>query len=153
MRIWVDADACPVVVKEMLYRAAERTGVELVLVANKLLKVPPSALIRSLRVPAGFDVADRYIADATEPGDLCITADIPLAAAVVRKGGLALNPRGELYTEHNIGEHLSRRDLMDELRGLGLASGGPPPLGDTDKRAFANRLDTVLRKASRDAVP
>jgi len=152
MRIWVDADACPVVVKEMLYRAAERVGVELVLVANKLLKVPPSAVIRSLRVPAGFDVADRYIADATEPGDLVITADIPLAAAVVRKGGLALNPRGELYTVDNIGEHLSRRDLMDELRGLGLASGGPPPLGDADKRAFANSLDRVLRKACPDGA-
>lgn len=147
MRIWVDADACPVVIKEMLYRAAERVGVELVLVANKLLKVPPSALIRSLRVPHGFDVADRYIADAAERGDLVITADIPLADAVVKKGGLALNPRGELYTVENIGEHLSRRDLMDELRGLGLAAGGPAPFGDGDKRAFAAKLDTLLAKA------
>jgi len=149
MRIWVDADACPVVVKEMLYRAAERVGVELVLVANRLLKVPPSPHIRSLRVPAGFDVADRYIADASEAGDLVVTADIPLAAAVVKKGGLALNPRGELYTAENIGEHLSRRDLLDELRGLGLAAGGPPPFGHADKRAFAAKLDTVLTRALR----
>ncbi len=148
MRIWVDADACPVVVKEMLYRAAERVGVELVLVANRLLKVPPSRVIRSLRVPAGFDVADRYIADASEIGDLVITADIPLAAAVVKKGGLALNPRGELYTAENIGEYLSRRDLMDELRGLGLAGGGPPPFGEADKRRFAGKLDTVLARAA-----
>jgi len=149
MRIWVDADACPVVVKEILFRAAERVGVELVLVANKLLKVPASRHIRSLRVPHGFDVADRYIADASEIGDLVITADVPLAAAVVGKGGLALNPRGELYTVDNIGEHLSRRDLMDELRGLGLAGGGPPPFGDADKRAFAGKLDTVLTRALR----
>jgi len=148
MRVWVDADACPVVIKEMLYRAAERVGVELVLVANRLLRVPPSPHIRSLRVPSGFDVADRYIADASEHGDLVITADIPLAAAVVKKGGLALNPRGELYTAENIGEHLSRRDLMDELRGLGLAGGGPPSFGDADKRAFAGKLDTVLARAA-----
>ena len=153
MRIWVDADACPVVIKEMLYRAAERVGVELVLVANKLLKVPPSPLIRSLRVPAGFDVADRYIAQETTAGDLVITADIPLAADVVRKGALALNPRGELYTAENIGEHLSRRDLMDELRGLGLAGGGPPPLGDADRRSFAGKLDTVLTKALNASNP
>jgi len=149
MRIWVDADACPVVVKEMLYRAAERVGVELVRVAKRVLKVPPSPHIRSLRVPAGFDVADRYIADASEAGDLVVTADIPLAAAVVKKGGLALNPRGELYTAENIGEHLSRRDLLDELRGLGLAAGGPPPFGHADNRAFAAKLDTVLTRALR----
>jgi len=151
MRIWVDADACPVVVKEMLYRAAERVGVELVLVANRLLKVPPSRVIRSLRVPAGFDVADRYITDASAAGDLVITADVPLASAVVKKGALALDPRGELYTAENIGEHLSRRDLMDELRGLGLAGGGPPPFGDADKRRFASKLDTVLARAAQSS--
>ncbi len=149
MRVWVDADACPVAVRDMLFRAAERVGVELVLVANRLLPVPRSSLIRCQRVPAGFDVADRYIAEHCAPGDLVITADIPLAAAAVKQGGLALNPRGELYTAENIGEHLSRRDLLDELRGLGLAGGGPPPFGDADKRAFAGRLDTVLTRALR----
>jgi len=147
MRIWVDADACPVVIKEILYRAADRVGIELILVANKLLKVPPSRFISSRRVPSGFDVADRYIEDAVEPGDLVITADIPLASAVVDKGGIALNPRGELYTAENVREHLSRRDLLDELRGLGLAGGGPPPLDASDRRNFAGKLDTVLAKA------
>ena len=147
MRIWVDADACPVVIKEILYRAADRVGIELILVANKLLKVPPSRFISSRRVPSGFDVADRYIEDAVEPGDLVITADIPLASAVVDKGGIALNPRGELYTAENVREHLSRRDLLDELRGLGLAGGGPPPLDASDRRNFAGKLDTVLTRA------
>lgn len=147
MRIWVDADACPVVIKEILYRAAMRVQVELILVANRLLKAPPSAFIRSQRVPAGFDVADRYIEDAVEPGDLVITADIPLAAGVVARGALALNPRGELYSTNNVADHLSRRNLMDELRGLGIAGGGPPPLTTTDRRDFANQLDKVLAKA------
>jgi uncharacterized protein len=147
MRIWVDADACPVVIKEILYRAADRVGIELILVANKLLKVPPSRHISSRRVPAGFDVADRYIEEAVEPGDLVITADIPLASAVVDRGGIALNPRGELYTADNVREHLSRRDLLDELRGLGLAGGGPPPLDASDRRNFAGKLDTVLTRA------
>jgi uncharacterized protein len=149
VQIWVDADACPVIIKEILYRAAQRVQVELILVANKLLKAPPSPLIRSVRVSHGFDAADRYIAESVQVGDLVVTADVPLAAQVVDKGGLALNPRGELYTKHNVGEHLARRDLMDELRGLGMASGGPPPLGDADKRAFANRLDSLLTKALR----
>jgi len=147
MRIWVDADACPVVIKEILYRAAMRVEVELILVANRLLKAPPSAFIRSQRVPAGFDVADRYIGDAVEPGDLVITADIPLAAGVVARGALALNPRGELYSTNNVADHLSRRNLMDELRGLGIAGGGPPPLTTTDRRDFANQLHRVLAKA------
>lgn len=147
MRIWVDADACPVVIKEMLYRAAERVRVELVLVANRRLTVPPSAYVRSVRVDGGFDVADRHIEAAVAGGDLVITADIPLAAAVVARGALALNPRGELYTAENVRDRLSQRDLMDELRGLGLASGGPPPLGAAEKRAFASRLDTVLARA------
>jgi len=149
VQIWVDADACPAVVKEILYRAAPRVQVETVLVANKLLKVPASPWLRSVRVPHGFDAADRYITEAVRAGDLVITADIPLAAQVIRKGGLALNPRGELYTQHNVGEHLARRDLMDELRGLGAVSGGPPPFSESDKRAFANQLDSVLTKARR----
>lgn len=147
MRIWVDADACPVVIKEILYRAAIRVGVELILVANKLLKIPLSPLIRCVRVPSGFDAADRYIASAVERGDLVITADVPLAAQVVANDGIALNPRGELYTADNVREHLARRDLMDELRGLGLAGGGPAPFNATDKRAFASKLDTVLTRA------
>ena len=147
MRIWVDADACPVVIKEILYRAAIRVGLELILVANKLLKIPRAPLIRCVRVASGFDAADRYIASAVEPGDLVITADVPLAAQVVASGGIALNPRGELYTADNVREHLARRDLMDELRGLGLASGGPPPFDAADTRAFASKLDTVLTRA------
>lgn len=147
MRIWVDADACPVVIKEILYRAAIRVGVELILVANKLLKIPLSPLIRCVRVPSGFDAADRYIASAVERGDLVITADVPLAAQVVDNEGIALNPRGELYTADNVREHLARRDLMDELRGLGLAGGGPAPFNAADKQAFASKLDTVLTRA------
>lgn len=147
MRIWVDADACPVVVKEILYRAADRVGVELVLVANTPLRIPRSQYISTRRVPSGFDVADRYIEDVVTTGDLVVTADIPLASAVVDKGGIALNPRGELYTAENVREHLSRRDLQDELRGLGLAGGGPPPFALSDRRAFANRLDALLTRA------
>jgi uncharacterized protein YaiI (UPF0178 family) len=150
MKIWVDADACPLVIKEILYRAAARVQVELVLVANKLLKVPVSPYIRSLRVEHGFDAADRYIAESVTAGDLVVTADVPLAAQVVERGGLALNPRGELYTADNVREHLSRRDMMDELRGLGVIGGGPAPFSDTDKRAFANKLDAVLTKALRE---
>ena len=151
MRIWVDADACPVVIKEILYRAAERVKLELVLVANRRLAVPPSQYVRSVRVDGGFDVADRHIEAAVVAGDLVITADIPLAAAVVAKGALALNPRGELYTAENVRDRLSQRDLMDELRGLGLARGGPPPLGAAEKRVFASRLDSLL--ARRRAAP
>ena len=146
MRIWVDADACPVVIKDILYRAATRVEVELILVANRLLKVPPSPFIRSLRVPAGFDEADRYIENAVEAGDLVITADVPLAAGAVARGALALNPGGELYSAHNVADHLSRRDLMDELRGLGMVGGGPPPLDQGDRRAFASKLDALLAK-------
>jgi uncharacterized protein YaiI (UPF0178 family) len=144
MRIWVDADACPGVVKEILFRAAERVGVELTLVANKPLRTPPSALIRSVRVPAGFDVADRRIAQLARPGDLVVTADVPLAAEVVEKGCLALNPRGELYTKENVGEHLAMRNLLDELRNGGLVTGGPAAYGKRDRQAFANQLDRLL---------
>lgn len=146
MSIWVDADACPNVIKEILFRAAQRVGIGLTLVANQPLATPPSRLIRSIRVSAGFDVADNEIVRRVSPGDLVITADIPLAAAVIAKGAQALNPRGELYTDANIGERLRMRDLMDTLRGSGIDTGGPPPLGPRDRQAFANALDTWLAR-------
>ena len=146
MQMWVDADACPVVIKEILYRAAERLGMELTLVANHQLNVPASAYIRAVQVPGGFDVADRRIAEAVQPGDLVVTADIPLAADVVRKGASALNPRGELYTEENIAERLTLRDMMEELRSSAMVTGGPPPLDQRDRQAFANQLDRLLAR-------
>ena len=148
MRLWVDADACPNAIKEILYRAAQRTSVELTLVANQPLRTPPSPYIRSIQVPLGFDVADNRIAELVEQGDLVITADIPLAATVIDKGGLALNPRGELYTEENIKERLAMRNLMDELRGMGEVTGGPAALGKKDRQAFANALDKLLARIS-----
>lgn len=149
MPIWVDADACPVVIKEILYRAAERAKMQLTLVANQSIQVPRSAYIRSKRVEHGFDVADNYIAQHVEPGDLVITADIPLASDVIEKGGTALNPRGERYSEENIRQRLGMRDFMDTLRSSGIQTGGPPPLNQTDRRNFANELDRYLAKASR----
>jgi uncharacterized protein YaiI (UPF0178 family) len=146
VRIWVDADACPAVIKDILYRAAERVGVELTLVANKPLRVPPSRFIRTVHVGAGFDVADRHIAGAVEAGDLVVTADIPLAAAVVEKGGVALNPRGELYTSENVRQLLDMRNFMDELRSSGVQTGGPPALNNSDRQAFANQLDRLLAR-------
>ena len=148
MRLWVDADACPNAIKEILYRAAQRAAVELTLVANQPLRTPPSPYIRSIQVPSGFDVADNRIAELVERGDLVITADIPLAATVIDKGGLALNPRGELYTEENIKERLAMRNLMDELRGMGEVTGGPAALGKKDRQAFANALDRLLARIS-----
>ena len=148
MQMWVDADACPVVIKEILYRAAERLGMELTLVANHQLNVPASAYIRAVQVPGGFDVADRRIAEAVQPGDLVVTADIPLAADVVRKGACALNPRGELYTEENIAERLTIRDMMEELRSSGRVTGGPPTLDKRDRQAFANQLDRLLARSN-----
>lgn len=144
MRIWVDADAAPRAVKEILYRAAVRTEIELVLVANQPLQVPSSRLIRTVQVGAGFDVADDYIVQQVEPGDLVITADIPLAAEVLEKGGAALNPRGERYTENNIRQRLNMRDFMDTLRGSGVHTGGPPAFSQQDRQAFANQLDRYL---------
>ena len=144
MQIWVDADACPGVIKDILFRAAERAQVQVTLVSNLALRTPPSPFIRTLRVPRGFDVADRHIAEVVEPGDLVVTADIPLAAAVVRRGARALNPRGELYTEDNVHEHLAVRNLMDSLRGSGENIGGPAAFSQTDRHAFANQLDRVL---------
>ncbi len=149
MQIWVDADACPVVVKEILFRAAERAKIQLILVANQAIQVPRSPYITTKRVGSGFDVADDYIAEQVEKGDLVITADIPLAADVINNGGEALNPRGERYTEENIRQRLAMRDFMDTMRGSGIHTGGPPPLNQTDRRNFANELDRFLAKASR----
>ena len=146
MRIWVDADACPKAVKEILFRAANRVGVLVTLVANHSLQVPGSRYIRSVQVAAGFDVADDHIVQRTRPGDLVITADIPLAAEVVAKGCLALSPRGDLYTKENIGQRLSMRDFMDILRGSGVDTGGPASFSHADRQAFANRLDRLLAK-------
>jgi uncharacterized protein YaiI (UPF0178 family) len=147
MRIWVDADACPKVTKEILYRAAERVGVELTLVANQPLATPRSKFIKSKQVPGGFDVADNWILNAVQEGDLVITADIPLAAEVVEKKAFALNPRGELYTEENVRERLGMRDMMDELRSAGVITGGPAAISKHDRQAFANQLDRLLTKA------
>ena len=146
MKIWVDADACPGVIKEILLRAAERTGVLTTLVANQSMRIPFSQFIRFTQVASGFDAADKHIVNEIEPNDLVITADIPLAAAVIDKGAHALNPRGEIYTRDNIRERLSMRNFMDELRGSGVVTGGPAALGTRDRVAFANALDTFLRK-------
>ncbi len=146
MKIWVDADACPTVIKDILYRAAERKQLPLILVANQPLCVPPSKWIRTMQVSSGFDVADNEIADRCEPGDLVITADIPLAADVIKKDGLALSPRGELFTKSNIGSRLNMRDFMDTMRSSGEHTGGPPPLHQRDRMQFANELDKILAR-------
>ena len=146
MQIWVDADACPKVVKEILFRVAERAQIQVTLVANQSLVTPPSQFIKSIRVSAGFDVADNYIVQQVEENDLIITADIPLAAEVIEKGGHALNPRGELYSTETIKQKLVMRDLMDQLRGSGEVTGGPPPLNQRDRREFANQLDRFVEK-------
>ena len=146
MQIWVDADACPNVIKEILFRAAERVQVPLVLVANKTLRTPPSRYISSIRVWAGLDVADNAIVKGMESGDLVITADIPLASEVIGKGGHALNPRGEFYSKENIEERLTMRNFMDELRDAGVNTGGPATLNQKDRQAFANQLDRFLAK-------
>lgn len=149
MQIWVDADACPKVIKEILFRAAERQQLQLTLVANKLLYCPPSKFIRALQVPAGFDVADNKIAQLVQPGDLVVTADIPLAADVIARGAHALNPRGELYTKDTIQERLTMRNFMDGLRSSGVETGGPPSLSQSDRQDFANQLDRLLAKNAR----
>ena len=149
MKIWVDADACPGVIKEILFRAADRAQVQTTRVANQWMRVPASPFIRSMQVGAGFDVADKRIVELLERGDLVITADIPLAAATIEKGGHALNPRGELYTTDNIRERLSMRNFMDELRGSGVATGGPAALNARDREAFANSLDRFLQRHSK----
>jgi len=146
MKIWVDADACPVVIKEILYRAADRTGILVTLVANKALRIPHSDHIAMLQVDYGLDVADNEIVKRLSSGDLVITADIPLAAEVIGKGGLALDPRGELYTEENIGPRLNIRDFMDTLRTGGVETGGPPAFSQSVRNEFANHLNELLSK-------
>ncbi|MDF1817584.1 MAG: YaiI/YqxD family protein [Immundisolibacteraceae bacterium] len=147
MKIWVDADACPVVIKEILFRAAERKALELTLVANQVLSVPRSRYISTLKVKAGFDVADNEIVSRVSAGDLVITSDIPLAAEVIEKGAVALSGRGELFTAENIRARLNMRDFMDTLRSSGIQTGGPPPLSKQDRKSFADHLDRLLEKA------
>ncbi|WP_017926850.1 YaiI/YqxD family protein [Thioalkalivibrio sp. HL-Eb18] len=149
MKIWVDADACPAVIKEILFRAANRTQVPLTLVANQPLRTPPSKWIDSIQVGAGFDVADNEIVRRLEAGDLVVTADIPLAAEAIAKGAQALNPRGELYTEGTIRERLSMRDFMDTLRSSGVDTGGPAAFSQADRQAFANQLDRLLTRQAK----
>jgi len=144
LQIWVDADACPVVNKEMLSRAAERTKVRVTFVANQFIRLPPSRYLKFIQVARGFDVADNEIVRRLNAGDLVITGDIPLAAEVIEKGGTALNHRGELYTENNIRESLNMRDFMDTLRSSGIETGGPGTLSQSDRQAFANQLDKWL---------
>lgn len=144
MRIWVDADACPGVIKDILYRAAERRRIQVVLVANRGLRVPPSPWICAVQVEQGFDVADRHIADHIEAGELLITADIPLAASVLEKGAQALNPRGERYSTENIRQLLDMRNFMETLRSSGVETGGPAAFHQSDRQAFANQLDKFL---------
>lgn len=146
MQIWVDADACPVVVKQTLFRAAQRTRVPLTLVANQPLTVPKSPHIRAIQVPRGFDVADSEIATRVSAGDLVVTADIPLAAEVIEKGAHALNPRGEMYSPETIRERLTMRDFMDTLRASGIDTGGPSGISQADRQRFANALDTFLAR-------
>jgi len=148
MKIWVDADACPVVIKEILFRAAERTRIETILVANQPMRVPPSKVISAVQVPSGFDVADDEIVKRVEDGDVVITSDIPLAAEVIEKGALALSPRGELLTRANIKARLNMRDFLDTLRASGEHTGGPAAMTQADRKTFADQLDRLLNKAS-----
>ncbi len=152
MHIWVDADACPGAVKEILYRVAERLEMNVTLVANQLLRVPGSRFIRAVQVPSGADVADMEIVRLLAPGDLVVTADIPLAAEVLNKGGSALNPRGDFYTVDNIAQQLTMRKFMDELRGSGVDTGGPAPYSQNDRKLFANALDRHLRQRAGPAA-
>ncbi len=146
MKIWVDADACPAVIKDILFRAAERTGVQLTLVANRSMRIPPSRCITFIQVAAGFDVADNEIVKRVSDGDLVITSDIPLAAEVVEKGGYVLDPRGELYSADNVKARLNMRDFMDTLRASGIDTGGPAALSQSDRQSFANQLDKLLTR-------
>jgi len=148
MKIWVDADACPVVIKDILFKAAERTKVTLTLVANQFIRTPPSPYINMQQVASGFDVADNQIVQQCNPGDLVITSDIPLADEIIEKGGFALSPRGEHFTAENIKGRLNIRDFMDTMRASGINSGGPPALSQSDRQNFANHLDKILRHNS-----
>ena len=147
MQIWVDADACPQVIKEILYRAADRAQVVTTLIANMPLRTPPSPFVKTVRVPKGFDVADHYIVQHLQPGDLVITADIPLAAEVIKGGGHALDPRGDRYSEDNVNERLAMRNLLQDLRATGEMIGGPAPFGSSDRQRFANQLDRFLTQS------
>ena len=144
MQIWVDADACPNPIKEILFRAALRVKIKLTLVANRPIRIPPSLYIKAVTVGSGFDVADNWIAQQVSSGDLVITADIPLAAAVIERKGFALNPRGEFYSKENISERLTMRNFMEELRNSGVDIGGPATLSQADRQAFANQLDRFI---------
>ena len=144
MKIWVDADACPVVTREILFRAAQRTGIHLILVANQPVRVPRSPVIRMLQVASGFDAADDEIVKRVGAGDLVVTSDIPLAAEAIKKGATALSPRGELHTRDNIRARLNMRDFLDTMRASGMDTGGPPPLSQSDRKAFADHLDRLL---------
>jgi uncharacterized protein YaiI (UPF0178 family) len=146
MHIWVDADACPAVIKDILYRAADRLQLPLTLVANKLLRVPPSPYIRALQVPMGFDVADSHLVNVVAAGDIVITADIPLAAQLVASGAQVLDPRGEVYDTNNIQERLAMRNLMEGLRGAGVSLSGPAALSQADRQAFARQLERLLAR-------
>jgi uncharacterized protein YaiI (UPF0178 family) len=148
-QVWVDADACPAVVKDILFRAADRAQVAVTLVANQWLRTPPSRWIRSLQVAGGYDVADTAIVERVHAGDLVVTQDIPLAARVLDKGAVAVNPRGDLYTPDNMAERLSMRNFMDELRGSGVQTGGPATFHARDRQAFANQLDRWLAQRPR----
>lgn len=147
MNIWVDADACPVVIKDILFRAARRTGVQTTFLANHPIRVPASPNIAFMQVPQGFDVADNEIVKRVQANDLVVTADIPLAAEVIEKGAVALSPRGELHTSDNIRARLNMRDFMDTLRSSGVDTGGPPALNQSDRMAFANHLDKILAQS------
>ncbi len=149
MKIWVDADACPVVIKDILYRAAKRTQTLTTLVANQSLNTPPSPFIKTLRVAAGFDVADNEIVRLCEADDLVITSDIPLAAEAIDKGAFALSPRGEFFSKENIRERLNMRDFLDTMRSSGIQTGGPAALNHSDRQAFANQLDKFLAQHAR----
>ncbi len=151
MKIWVDADACPVVIKEILFRAANRTKIQVTLVANQTIRTPPSAYIKFIQVSTGFDVADNEIVQRLKSGDLVITGDIPLAAEVIEKNAIAINPRGELYSKENIKARLNMRDFMETLRSSGINTGGPAPLNQTDRQKFANQLDRLLTRHAKNS--
>ena len=151
MKIWVDADACPVAIKEILFRASIRTRIKVTLIANHQLPVPRSPHIDSIQVSPGFDIADNEIVKRLEPGDLVVTSDIPLAADVIEKGGLVLSPRGESLTRENIGARLNMRDFMETMRASGVATGGPAALSQSDKKAFADKLDRLVSRQTKNS--
>ena len=151
MKIWVDADACPVAIKEILFRASVRTGINVTLIVNQQIPIPRSPTIKMIQVSSGFDTADEEILKRLEPGDLVITSDIPLASDAIGKDGLVLSPRGERLTKDNIGARLNMRDFMESMRASGVATGGPAALSQSDRKAFADELDKLLSKETRNA--